>query len=172
MSDIDFVAAEARHAALHSAVTAKVDGRVNAEIAGLAAVASPEAETQMARVASHLRDRAVADTMHQERSKDRAGAAARWSQFMDYGFSVIYSLLGVRLVLALMAASSTSGFVRLVRAITDPFYAPFRGIVASPSTDGGHTLVLPIGVALVVYLMLHVALTGLLRMVGHRKTTV
>lgn len=172
MTDTNVAAADARHAALHSAVTAKVDGRVNAEIAGLAAVASPAEASQVAQVAAHLRDRAVADTMHQERRSDQAGSAARWSQFLDYAFTLVYSLLGIRLVLALIAASSTSGFVRFIRVITDPFYAPFRGIVASPSTDAGNTLVIPIGIALVVYVMLHLALNGLLRMVGHRKTTV
>lgn len=172
MTDINVAAAEARQAALHSAVTTKIDGRVNSEIAGFAAVASPADESRMAAVATHLRDRAVADTMHQEARADRAGSAARWSQFMDYAFSLVYTLLGIRLVLALIAASSTSGFVRFIRAVTDPFYAPFRGIVASPSTDAGNTLVIPIGIALVVYVMLHLALNGLLRMVGHRKTTV
>lgn len=172
MTDINVAAAEARHAALHDHITAQVDGRVHAEIAGQAAVASPEDRSQVAKVATHLRDRAVAGTMNEERRADQASTAARISQFLDYAFSVIYALLGIRLVLALIAASSTSGFVWFIRTITDPFYAPFRGIVASPSTEAGNVLVVPIAIALVVYVMCHLALNGLLRMVGHRKTTV
>lgn len=172
MTDVNVAAADARAAALHSHVTAQVDGRVNAEIAGQAAVASTAEQAQVAQVATHLRDRAVAGAMHEERRSDRAGTAARVSQVLDYVFSVIYALLGIRMVLALIAASSTSGFVQFIRAITDPFYAPFRGIVASPTTEGGNTLVIPIGIALLVYVMLHLALNGLLRMVGHRKTSV
>lgn len=172
MTDVDVAAADARAAALHSRVAAQVDGRVNAEIAGQAAVASPAAQSQVAQVATHLRDRAVAGAMHEERRADRAGTAARISQFLDYAFSLVYALLMIRLVLALIAANSSSGFVRFVRAVTDPFYAPFRGIVSSPSTDTGVTLVVPLGIALVVYLMLHLAVNGLLRMVGHRKTEV
>ena len=172
MSDTNVAAAEARHAAQQEHISAQVDGRVNAEIAGQAAVATPTERTQVAQVAAHLRDRAVAGTLDAERHADRTRLAARVSQVLDYVFSVIYSLLGIRMVLALIAASSTSGFVQFIRAITDPFYAPFRGIVASPTTEGGNTLVIPIGIALVAYVMLHLAVNGVLRMVGHRKTTV
>jgi uncharacterized protein YggT (Ycf19 family) len=101
-----------------------------------------------------------------------ARSTARGSQFLDYAFYVLYGLLSMRLVLALIAADSTNGFVRFVGRITAPFYAPFRGIVASPTIEGGSTFVFPIIVALVVYALLHVAINGLLRMVGTRKTTV
>jgi hypothetical protein len=56
--------------------------------------------------------------------------------------------------------------------VTNPFYAPFRGIVASPATDQGHTLLLPIVVAIIAYVMLHLAINGLLRMLAHRKTAI
>ncbi len=98
--------------------------------------------------------------------------AARGSQFIDYAFYLVYSLLAIRLALALIGAQSSSGFVQFIRAITDPFYAPFRGIVPSPTADGGFTLALPIVIALVAYFFLHMAVNGLLRMVGHRKTDV
>ena len=85
---------------------------------------------------------------------------------------MVYSLLSIRLVLALIAANSDNGFVQFIRTVTDPFYAPFRGIVGSPSAEGGGTLVVPILIAIGVYLMLHAAINGILRMVGHRKTEV
>ena len=91
---------------------------------------------------------------------------------IDYIFFVIYALLGMRFLLALMAARSTAGFVQFIVAVTNPFYLPFRGIVASPSTDQGHTLLLPIVVALIAYMLLHLAINGLLRMVAHRKTAI
>jgi hypothetical protein len=62
--------------------------------------------------------------------------------------------------------------VRFIVAVTNPFYLPFRGIVASPSTDQGHTLLLPIVVALIAYMLLHLAINGLLRMMAHRKTAI
>jgi uncharacterized protein YggT (Ycf19 family) len=78
----------------------------------------------------------------------------------------------MRFLLALMAARSTAGFVRFVVAVSDPFYAPFRGIVASPQADGGHTLMLPIVVAIIAYVLLHLGINGLLRMFAHRKTEI
>jgi hypothetical protein len=78
----------------------------------------------------------------------------------------------MRFLLALMAARSTAGFVQFIVTVTNPFYAPFKGIVASPSTDQGHTLLLPIVVALVAYMLLHLAINGILRMLAHRKTAI
>ena len=172
MTDVKVAEAEARQAAHQSAVTSKVESRVNAEISGQDATASTADQARVAEVASHLRTKALDETVKGERVVGQARAAARWSQFLDYAFYVVYALLGIRLVLALIAARSASGFVVFIRAVTDPFYAPFRGIVASPSTEAGNTLVIPIGIALVVYVMLHLGINGLLRMVGHRKTTI
>ncbi|HMJ08076.1 MAG TPA: hypothetical protein VK468_03670, partial [Pyrinomonadaceae bacterium] len=61
---------------------------------------------------------------------------------------------------------------QFIKSLTDPFYAPFRGLVPSPSTSEGFTLALPIIVALVVYMLLHLAINGLLRIFAHRKTSV
>src|SRR5206468_12000731 len=97
---------------------------------------------------------------------------ARISQVVDYIFYVIYALLGMRFLLALLAARSTAGFVQFIVTVTNPFYAPFKGIVASPTTDGGHTLMLPIVVAIIAYILLHLAINGLLRLGAHRKTEV
>jgi len=119
-----------------------------------------------------MRRSAIDETVHTDRKIEHARTAARGSQFLDYAFYVLYTLLGVRLVLALIAANSSNGFVQLISTITNPFYAPFRGIVDSPSTEGGNTLVFPIIIAMVVYAIVHVAINGLLRMVGSRKTAI
>jgi hypothetical protein len=56
--------------------------------------------------------------------------------------------------------------------VTAPFYAPFRGIVGTPSVEGGFTLALPVLIAIVVYMLLHMGINGLLRMAAHRKTEI
>jgi len=81
-------------------------------------------------------------------------------------------LLGMRFLLALLAARSSAGFVQFIVAVSNPFYAPFRGIVASPSTDQGHTLLLPIVVAIIAYILLHLGINALLRLFAHRKTQI
>ncbi len=51
--------------------------------------------------------------------------------------------------------------MQFIVTVSNPFYAPFRGIVASPSTDGGHTLLLPIVVAIIAYALLHLGINAL-----------
>lgn len=172
MEDVKVANDEARKATQHEAVKSKVESHVNAEITGQAAAASTDGQARIVEVAGQLRDTAIDESVKGERVLGRARAAARGSQFIDYAFYVVYSLLAIRLVLALIAARSTNGFVEFISAVTNPFYAPFRGIVPSPTAEGGYTLVVPILIALVVYMMLHAAINGLLRMVGHRKTEI
>ena len=123
-------------------------------------------------ISTHMREKAINEVVDTEREVERGRAVARVSQVVDYIFFLIYGLLLIRLLLALFAARSDNGFVQFIRGISDLFYAPFRGIVASPTTPEGYTLALPIVIALVVYLLLHLAVNGLLRMFVHRKTEV
>jgi len=163
---------EARQVKQHEAVKSKVEDHVNDEIAQKASSVSPDGQARINEVASGLRDKAVNETVAGERAVDRGRAVARGSQFIDYAFYVLYSLLGIRLVLSLIAAQSGNGFVRFIRAITGPFYAPFTDIVPSPSAEGGYTLVGPILIALAVYALLHLGINGALRMFTVRKTEI
>jgi YGGT family len=164
---------EARRASQHEAVKADIENEVHSEIAEKANQAVPPDESRkLSQVAGEFRSKAVNEVVETEREVGRSRGLARISQIVDYIFYVIYALLGMRFLLALLAARSSAGFVRFIVAVTDPFYAPFRGIVRSPSTDDGHTLLLPIVVALIAYLLLHLAINGLLRLGAHRKTEI
>jgi hypothetical protein len=151
---------------------AKVGRDVNAEIGREAAVADVAGQARVDAVAAGLRERAIDDTVSRDRSQGHARTAARGSQFLDYAFYVLYTLLGMRLVLSLIAADPGNGFVKFIGAVTNPFYSPFKGIVGSVTTEGGNSLVFPLVITIVVYALLHVALNGLLRMVGSRKTAI
>ena len=171
MNDNKLAAEEARRANQHELVKSQAEGEVQAEIAERSAPTQAEA-VQVDQVANEFRAKAVNEVVDTEREVERARGAARVSQIVDYIFYVIYALLGLRFLLALLAARSSAGFVRFIVAVTNPFYAPFKGIVASPSTDAGHTLMLPLLIAIIVYILLHLAINGLLRIVAHRKTAV
>src|SRR6266536_1907972 len=173
MEDNKLAEEEARRASQHESVKAQVEGDVNAEIAGRASQQPPPAEAQkITQVANEFRAKAVNEVVDTEREVGRSRGLARISQIVDYIFYVIYALLGMRFLLALLAARSTAGFVQFIVTVTNPFYAPFKGIVASPSTADGHTLLLPIVVAIIAYILLHLAINGLLRIGAHRKTEV
>ncbi len=89
---------------------------------------------------------------------------ARIARILDYLFGVLYSLLLVRLALEFLNARPSAGFVQIIRGMTDPFYAPFKGIVASNSIEGAH-VVWPLVVAVLGYMLLHAAIRGVLRLV-------
>jgi uncharacterized protein YggT (Ycf19 family) len=173
MGDDKLAIEEARRAAQHESVKAQVEGEVNAEISDRAVTKSTPGESRkIDHVAGEFRSKAVDEVIDTEREVQRSRGLARVSQVVDYIFWVIYALLGMRFLLALLAARSSAGFVQFIVTVSSPFYEPFRGIVASPRTDGGHTLLLPIVVAIIAYALLHLAINGLLRMLAHRKTEI
>ena len=171
MEDNKLAAEEARRAGQHGSVKSQVEGEVQAEIAERAAT-KPTEGAAIDQVANDFRAKAVTEVVQTEREVERARGVARISQVVDYLFFVLYALLGLRFVLALLAARSGAVFVRFIVAVTDPFYRPFRGIVSSPTTDGGHTLLMPLVIAIIVYVLLHLGINGLLRLFAHRKTAV
>ena len=172
MDDDKLAIEEARRAGQHGAVKSQVEGEVQAEIAERAAETPPPESERIDQVAGQFRAKAVNEVVETEREVGRGRVAARVSQIVDYIFFVIYALLGLRFLLALLAARSSAGFVQFIVTVTNPFYQPFRGIVASPTTDSGHTLMLPLVIAIIVYILLHLAINGLLRMFAHRKTAI
>jgi hypothetical protein len=100
----------------------------------------------------------------------RRQVAERVVLVIDYAFSLLYGLLGLRLVLGLIGANENAGFVRFMVAITQPFYAPFVDIVPSPTMADG-AFELPLIVAIWVYLLVHLAIRRLLHVVfGTRQT--
>ena len=173
MEDNKLADEEARRSDQHQAVKAEVEADVNAEIATRANQApAPDESRRVQQVASGFRGKAVDEVVETEREVQRSRGLARVSQVIDYIFYVIYALLLMRFLLALLAARSTAGFVQFIVSVTNPLYAPFRGIVASPSTDGGHTLMMPLLIALLVYFLFHLGINGLLRIMAHRKTQI
>lgn len=170
MVDDKLAVDEAQRAANYEAVKGTVEAEVGGEIAAEAHTATPSQAAQVDDIADGMRDKAIDEVVETEREVERGRFAARFSQIVDYIFFLVYGLLTIRLLLALFAARSSAGFVQFIRSVTDPFYAPFNGIVASPTTEEGYQLALPIVIAIVVYALLHLAINGILRMMAHRKT--
>jgi uncharacterized membrane protein len=173
MEDDKLAVEESRRAMQHESVKSQIEGEVQADIAARAGQAVPPSESaKIEDVAGQFRSKAVDEVVETEREVQRSRGLARVSQVIDYIFYVIYALLAMRFLLALLAARSSAGFVQFIVAVTNPFYAPFRGIVSSPTAEGGHTLLLPIVIAIISYLLLHLGIIGLLRILAHRKTAI
>jgi len=161
---------EARRAAQHELLRGQVEADLDRQISTQAKVGL-ESEPGIERVAENLRRSTLSEVEQSERDFSAQRKAARVNQVIDYLFYLLYGLLGLRFLLALMAANNNAGFVRFIKGVTQPFYQPFKNIVASPSlAENGSTLALPILFALVVYSLLHLAVRGLLRLLAQRRT--
>jgi len=171
MTDTKMAADEARHSAHHESMKSQVERDVNAGIAQRAEHTTQAESQEMERVAGQLRGKAIHEVVGTDREARRARVLARTSQIVDYVFYVVYSLLAVRGALALIAARSSNGFVHIINAITNPFYAAFNGIVSSPTADG-YTLLVPILIAICIYALIHFGVTRLLRLIAHRQTEI
>jgi uncharacterized protein YggT (Ycf19 family) len=172
MEDDKLASDEARRVLQHESVKSQIETDVNAEIAARADHTTAAEAQQMERAAGEFRGKAIVEVVETEREVERARGLARVSQVVDYIFYLIYGLLAIRLLLALLAARPSAGFVQFIYTLTGPLYAPFRGIVASPTAEGGYTLALPIVIAIIVYALLHLGINGLLRLIAHRKTEI
>lgn len=172
MVDNKLAVEEAQRNANYEALKTDVKADVTSEIAASADRPEYSENRRVENIAGDMRHKAIDEIVQTDREVERGRTLARVSQVIDYIFYVIYGLLAIRLMLALFAAKQSAGFVQTINSITNPLYAPFRGIVPSPSVEGGFTLALPIIVAIIVYLLVHLAINALLRIFVHRKTEI
>lgn len=172
MVDDKLAIEEAERSAAYESAKADVNASVESEIAARAIRADREQAERVEEIAAGMRRTAVDEVVETRDEIERARFAARVSQVVDYIFFLIYALLTLRLLLELFAARESAGFFKFIKALTDPFYYPFRGLLPSISSSEGFTLVLSLVAALVAYMILHLAINGLLRIVAHRKVAV
>ena len=162
---------ESRKLAQHEAIKGAVRNEVHSEIARKADRLDPVERAQADEVAGRFKEKAVAEVVETEAEIDRARGAARISQVIDYIFYFIYGLIGLMIILDLIGARRTNTFYNFISTITGPLLAPFRGLVDDPSNNNIRFRLSYI-VALIVYLLIHLAINGLLRLIAHRKTVV
>jgi uncharacterized protein YggT (Ycf19 family) len=103
-------------------------------------------------------------TVHDSRLY-RGSIVARVGRVLDYLFGLVYVLLLVRLALEFFGARTQTGFVLFIHSVTDPLYAPFKGIFATTNVQGEH-VVWALIVAVLAYMLLHAAIRGLLQLVA------
>jgi uncharacterized protein YggT (Ycf19 family) len=161
---------EARRIAQHERIKEKLEEDVHARITHEAA-SSPAEDADVDAVAASLKRKAAAEVTQSETELDRARLVTRASQVVDYVFFVLYGLIGLEIALELLAARQASGFKRFLDAVTFPALAPFRGLMRDPAL-GSIQFMFSYVVALIVYLLLHWALNGLLRLFAQRKLSI
>lgn len=154
----------------HEAIKEGVRQEAHAEIARNASRVEASS-SQSEAIGGRLKEKAINEVAATESEIERARSAARFSQVVDYIFYFIYGLIGLEIFLELLGARDSNTFKRLIDALSAPLLAPFRSLM--PDIGGGRfQLRVSYLVALIVFVLLHLAINGLLRMLVHRKTTV
>ena len=95
----------------------------------------------------------------------------RIRHFVDYVFYLAYGTIGLEIVLELAGARDSSGFKHFLNKITEPLLGPFVGLFSDPIFHNQFRFRVSYIVALFVYLLVHVAVYGLLRVIDYKKQT-
>ena len=162
---------EERRMSSRQEVKASIDDDVNARIRRESARVALKESAELVGVAHELKQKSVREAAETERELGRGKTAARVSQIVDYLFYIIYGLIGLQFVLRLMGARPGNDFVQFVAGVSWPLLAPFERIVGTPSV-GAFQIQLSYLLALLVYILLHIAINGVFRIIAHRKVTV
>ena len=171
VDDEKLAADEARRIAQHESVKGAVRANVDAEISREAAHSTPSEHAHAERLADSLRHKAVQEVATTESELDRSKSVARVSQIVDYVFYLVYGVIGLEIVLNVLGARQSAGFKQFIDALGAPFLGPFRGLLLEPGI-GRFRLMTSYILALGVYVLLHMAVNGLLRLFVQRKTVV
>ena len=126
---------------------------------------------RLAQFGEQLREQAVNDVVVTERQVATARVAARGSQILDFVFYLIYGVIGLEILFDLLGARKTNGIRQFVDLLSSPLLAPFRNLLPDPTT-GRFQFRASYLMALVLYLMLHLTIKALFRLVAQRRTTI
>jgi uncharacterized protein YggT (Ycf19 family) len=162
---------ESERAARHQAIKGEVRREMQDKIAREAKRTDADHHAEAAVIGEHLREKAIGEIAGTESEIERGRVAARVSQVVDYIFYLIYALIALELVLELLGARETNSFKRFMDALTAPLLMPFNTLMPDLA-QGRFQLKVSYLVALLVYVLLHFAINGLLRLLAHRKTMV
>lgn len=167
----DLTVNEAHRVAQHENIKDEIRSEVQSEISTVASEPNPGEPEKAAEIGQQLRHKAFDEVATTETEIDRARTAARISQIVDFVFYVVYSLIGLQILLDLMGARRGNGFRNMIDTLTAPLLGPFESLIQS-ITAGRFQLKLSYLFAFIVYLLLHLGINSILRMFVERKTTI
>ncbi len=155
----------------YEAVKGTARDEIRAQVRQQADQLNTAERSEVAALGNEFKREAIAEVRDTEVEVRRASTAARFSQIIDYLFYVIYGLISLEIIFDLLGARRTNGFRNLIDALSSPFLAPFKNLFPDP-VSGRFQIRFSYIAALMIYLLLHLAINGLLRMVAHRKTDI
>ena len=157
---------EVNRLARHEEIKERINEDLKSEIEKGAKNSSMGVEEASKLGAKMQRD--VIDELSQTEAEiGRGRVAARVSQVVDFVFFLIYGIISLEILLDLIGARDTNSFREFVHAVSAPLLAPFYALVPDP-TAGRFQFRVSFVVALIVYALLHFAISRLLKLWGSR----
>ena len=153
----------------HQTVTSRVEYEVDPAVRPLPDE-PVETDPAAAERLAELREKSLKHAVAVEEAAERRRAMGPLFRLVDLVFFLVYVALGIRLVLTLLNARPDAPFAQWIVRITDPLYAPFRGILPNLTTEAGFTVALPLLFALLVYGLLHAIIRRLLGVFAGPRT--
>jgi uncharacterized protein YggT (Ycf19 family) len=154
----------------HEEVKGDVRKQVHSDIAREVQISDADRARERA-AAESMKRQAMDEVTGTERELARGRTVARGSQVIDYLFYLVYGIIALAIALEAIGARESAGFNRFVETLAYPLVVPFRNIMNDP-VAGSSQFMLSYVVALVAYVLLHLAINGLLRIFAQRKTVV
>lgn len=96
---------------------------------------------------------------------ERRAIIAKVTGFIWLLTGLVEAAIGLRVILKLIAANPANPFANLVYTATDLFLWPFQNLVANPTAGNGMVLEITSLIAMVLYALLAMAATALIRLV-------
>ncbi len=152
----------------HEAIKGEVRTEIHGEIARSVEITSAD-QAQAEGVARHLKQKAIREIATTEDEIARARSVSRISEFLNYAFYLVYGIIGLEILMELVAARESSGIKQIVDAISRPVLGPFLGVLPNPAA-GEMRLMLSYFMAFIIYMLIHLAVNGLLKLLAHNKT--
>jgi uncharacterized protein YggT (Ycf19 family) len=162
---------EERRVKQYENVKGAARNEIQAEVRDQANRLDPPERSEVEALGNDLKQGAISEVRETKTEVQRGRGAARISQVIDYLFYLIYGIISLEIIFDLFGASRSNGIRNFVDTISWPLLEPFRNLFPDPAVGRFHFRFSYIA-ALVVYVLLHLAVNGLLRMIAHRKTAV
>src|SRR5262245_20007507 len=162
---------EENRVAQYETVKGKIQQEVTAEVVDQATSLDERERAKVAEVGRELKRKSLTGLASAETELERSKTVGRISQVIDYLFYLAYGLICLQIALDLLGARRGNTFRNFIDTVSAPLLAPFNSLMPSLGS-GSFQLRLSYVFALVVYLLLHMAVNGLLRLLAQRKTEI
>lgn len=146
-------------------------GKVREQVKWQAEQSNPSQQSEVASLGREFKEEAISEVRSTDVEVKRARVVARISQVIDFLFYLIYGLISLQIIFDLFGARRNNGFRHLIDMLSSPWLVPFRNLFPDPSA-GRFQIRFSYAAALLIYILLHLAVNGFLRVIAHRKTAV